>query len=304
MQKKFLFLVLFCFIISIFSACQKTETSSAPTPEAKRFPFKGKVVSVNKAKNSATILHDEIPGYMDSMTMEFPIKDTWVMDELAPGAEIQAELVVNKGDFYLEHMGIVAAPKPGQPAPPTAAEQAEKDLVGKVLPDFKLTNQDGKRISTNDFRGKALAITFIYTRCPLPNYCPLMSMHFSELAMNLQKRDDLKDKVRLLTVTFDPKNDTPEVLKKYGAGYYNKDVKPDFILWQFATGTEEDVRKIADFAGLAYQPDATDKTQIIHSLRTIVISPEGKVTRIFAGNEWGTDQLLKELQSSLSAENK
>jgi protein SCO1 len=303
MQKKLFVLLILSFAIPFFSACQKAETKNAPaaSADAKRFPFKGTVISVNKPKNAATISHDEVPGYMDAMTMEFPIKDTWVMDELAPGAQINATLVVDKGDFYLERVGILALQNPNQPAPPSAGEQAEKDLAGKELPDFKLTNQDGKRFSTNIFRGKALAITFVYTRCPLPNYCPLMSMHFSELAMNLQKRDDLKDKVRLLTVTFDPKNDTPEVLKKYGAGYYNKDTKPDFDLWQFGTGSDEDIRKIADFAGLVYQPDPNDKAQIIHSLRTIVIDPAGKVTKVFIGNEWGTDQLLKAIQESLPA---
>jgi protein SCO1/2 len=305
MPKKFFLLFLICLSLLVFSSCQKAETKNAAAPasaDAKRFPFKGTVVSVNKAKNEATISHDEIPGYMDAMTMPFPIKDTWVMDEISAGSQIQGELVVEKGDFYLEHVAIVVAPNPNQPPPPTASEQAEKEIAGKELPDFKLTNQDGKRISTNDFRGKALAVTFIYTRCPLPNFCPLMSIRFSEIAMNLQKSPELKDKVRLLSITFDPAHDTPQVLKNYGAGYYNKDTKPDFILWQLATGSEDDIRKIADFFGLAYQTDATDKTQIVHSLRTIVIDPQGKVRKVFAGSEWGSDQVLKELKASLTAE--
>ncbi|HEV7642937.1 MAG TPA: SCO family protein [Pyrinomonadaceae bacterium] len=309
MQKKFFLLFLIFLLLPLFSSCQKAETKnaaapSAPSADAKRFPFKGIVVSVNKAKNEATISHDEIPGYMDAMTMPFPIKDTWVMDEISAGSQIQGELVVEKGDFYLEHVAIVVAPNPNQPPPPSSSEQAEKELAGKEVPNFQLTNQDGKRISTNDFRGKALAVTFIYTRCPLPNFCPLMSIRFSEIAMNLQKSPELKDKVRLLSITFDPAHDTPQVLKNYGAGYYNKDTKPDFTLWQLATGSEEDIHKIADFFGLAYQPDATDKTQIIHSLRTIVIDPQGKIRKVFAGNEWSSEQVLKEMQASLTADNK
>lgn len=303
MQKKFLLLFLICLFIPLFSACQKAETKPA-SAEAKRVDFRGKVISVDKAKKEAVIQHDEIPELqMPAMTMPFPIKEDWAMDELAPGAEIHAQLVVDKGDYYLEHIGIVALPNPDQKPLPPAAD-AEKELVGKELPDFKLTNQDGKRISTNDFRGKALALTFIYTRCPLPNFCPLMSIRFSEMAMNLQKSPELKDKVRLLSITFDPKHDTPEVLKNYGAGYYNKDTKPDFTLWQFATGSEDDIRKVADFFGLAYQADPNDKTQIIHSLRTVVIDPQGKVKKVFAGNEWTNEQIMKELQASLTAENK
>lgn len=291
-----------CVFIATISACQKPAANQAASAEAKRFPFKGKVISVDKAKKKATIAHEEIPGYMDAMTMEFPIREEWVMDELAPGSEVRAELVVDKGDYYLEKIGIVALPNPNQPPPPPA-DKAGGTLEGAQVPDFKLTNQDGKRISINEFRGKALAVTFIYTRCPLPNYCPLMSIRFSEMAMDLQRSPELKDKFRLLSITFDPKNDTPEVLKNYGAGYYNKDVKPDFTLWQLATGSEDDIKKVADFFGLSYQTDPQDKTQIVHSLRTIVIDPQGKVKKVFTGNEWTSAEVMKELENSLG-ENK
>lgn len=307
MQKNLLPLFLLCLFVAVFSACQKTtsqsNSASAASAEAKRFPFKGKVISVDKAKKKATIAHEEIPDYMEAMTMDFPIREAWVMDELAPGSQVTAELVVDKGDYYLEHIGIIALPNPDQPPPPPT-DKAGGTLEGAQVPDLKLTNQDGNRISFNQFHGKALAVTFVYTRCPLPNYCPLMSIRFSEMAMNLQKNAELKDKVRLLSITFDPKNDTPEVLKKYGAGYYNKDVKPDFTLWQLATGSEDEIKKVADFFGLSYQADPTDKTQIVHSLRTIVIDPQGKVKKVFAGNEWTNQQVMKELQDSLAVENK
>ncbi len=303
MQKRLPPLLLICIFLVFISACQKPAPPAAASAEAKRFPFKGKVISVNIAKNEAVIQHDEIPGYMDAMTMPFPIKDTWVMEELSPGSQVSAQLVVDKGNFYLEKVAIVALPNPDQ-SPLPVVNPAEKELEGKEVPDLKLTNQDGKRIGLKDFSGKALAVTFIYTRCPLPNYCPLMSIRFSEMAMNLQKSPELKDKVRLLSITFDPKNDTPQVLKNYGSGYYNKDTKPDFTVWQLATGSEDDVKKVADFFGLTYQADPQDKTQINHSLRTIVIDPQGKVKKVFAGNDWTNDQVMKELQNSLASENK
>jgi protein SCO1 len=299
MRIRFLFLLLICIFAAFISGCQNpaAANNSNASAGAKRFPFKGKVVSVDKAKNKATISHDEITGYMDAMTMEFPIKDTWAMDELAPGSEVRAELVVDKGDYYLEKLAIVALPNPNQ-TPPPATDKAGGTVEGADLPDFKLTNQDGKRIAMSDFRGKTLAITFIYTRCPIPNYCPLMSIRFSEMAMNLLKDPELKDKVRLLSITFDPKNDTPQVLKNYGAGYYNKDTKPDFTLWQLATGSEDDIKKVADFFGLYYQADPGDEKVINHSLRTIVVDPQGKVKKVFSGNEWSNVELLKELKDS------
>jgi protein SCO1/2 len=298
MQKRFLFLVLTCLFAVCLSACQKPAPPQNASADAKRFPFIGKVVSADISKNKATISHDAIPGYMDAMTMEFPIKDTWAMDELAPGTEVHAELVVDKGEYYLENLRILAVAKPNQ-APPPPTDKAGGTIEGAELPDFKLTNQDGKRIGMKDFRGKALAITFIYTRCPIPTYCPWVSIHFSEMAMLLQRDQELKDKIRLLSISFDPKHDTPQILKNYGTGYYNKDIKPDFTLWQLATGSEEDVRKVADFFGLYYQAAPGDEKVIDHSLRTIVIGPDGKVRKVFGGNEWVNDQVLTELKNSL-----
>ena len=112
---------------------------------------------------------------------------------------------------------------------------------------------------------------------------------------------DLKDKMRLVSVSFDPENDTPEKLRSYGQGYLGKDAKPDFSVWQLAVGNDKEVRSIADFFGLRYETDQNDKTQINHSLRTAVISPAGKVTKIFAGNDWTPNDLLKELKATLEA---
>jgi protein SCO1/2 len=234
--------------------------------------------------------------------MEFPIHEDWVWDELQPGVEIRAELVVDskaKDPFWLEKIGIVAVASGNQPAVPVNENFAQ---IGQPVLDFTLTNQDGKRIAIKDFRGKALAITFIYARCPLPDYCIKMSTNFSDAAMKINQDADLKNKVALLTISFDPENDTPEKLKAYGLGYIGKGAA-DLGVWQLAVGPEKDIRKIADFFGLRYEVDANDKTQINHSLRTAVISPEGKVTKIFAGNSWTPDQLMDELKKAGSPPN-
>ena len=113
---------------------------------------------------------------------------------------------------------------------------------------------------------------------------------------------DFNDKMRLLSVSFDPENDTPEKLRVYGQGYLGKDAKPDFSVWQLAVGTDKEVRSIADFFGLRYEVDPNDKTQINHSLRTAVIAPDGKVTKIFAGNEWTVNDLLREMKVAMATE--
>ncbi len=238
---------------------------------------------------------------MDAMTMKFPIHADWIWNDLTVGSEIKADLVVDetaKEPFWLENISITAALDPNNNAPPINENFAQ---IGKDAPDFSLTNQDGKQISLADFKGKATAITFIYAQCPLPDYCIKMSKNFSDLANQVNADDNLKDKIRLLSISFDPENDTPEKLKQYGIGYLGKDSKAtDFKVWQIAVGKDAEVKKIADAFGLRYEKDTNNKTQINHSLRTIVIAPDGKVTKIFPGNEWTNQELLDELETTLN----
>ena len=292
-------------LVLAITSCQRSSgpsnggTSSENTSaSAKRYPLKGKVISVDKAAKKAKIEHEEVRGFMEAMTMDFPIHEDWVWNDLLPGCEIRAELVVDntaKDPFWLEKIGIIQLPGPDQPAVPVNENFAQ---VGQPVPDFSLTNQDGKRISIKDFKGKALAITFIYAKCPLPDYCIRMSTNFSDLANQLKANTELKDKIRLLSISFDPANDTPAKLRSYGIGYLGNDPNTKFDIWQLAVGKDEEVRKIADFFGLRYEVDPNDKTTINHSLRTAVISPEGKVTKIFPGNEWTPAELLKELEAA------
>ena len=290
--------ILFLSVILLFTACQKTEPTPQPSENARRYPLKGKVVAVDKAKKTAKIEHEEVKGFMEPMTMDFHIKADWIWEDLKPGAEISsADLVIDETadpSSWLENIALVLAPDPNLPPPPVDERFAQ---IGREIPEFTLTNQDGKRISTKDYKGKTWAITFIYARCPLPEYCIKMSTNFSDAALQVMN-SDYKDKVRLLSVSFDPENDTPEKLRQYGQGYLGKDAKPDFSVWQLAVGSDQEVRAIADFFGLRYETDQNDKTLINHSLRTAVISPEGKVTKMFAGDDWTVNDLLAELKAA------
>lgn len=294
--------VLFLLLFLLTLSCKKPAETSNASAYAKRYPFKGKVVAVDKTAKKATIEHDAVADYMPGMTMEFPIRADWAWNDLTVGSELRAELVIDNGakePFWLENIGIIASAKPGQPEP---TENPNFAQVGREIPDFSLTNQDGKQISVKGFRGKALAITFIYSRCPLPNYCIRMSTNFSDTAGELGKDPAAKQKYALLSISFDPANDTPAKLRSYGLGYMGKEAS-DLGVWQLAVGKEAEVRRIADFFGLRYEVDPNDKAQINHSLRTAVISPEGKVSKIFAGNEWTPKQLLAEMNASLSSQN-
>ena len=276
----------------MFTACQKPKASS----EAKRYKLKGKVISVDKDAKKAEIAHEEIPDYMKAMTMKFPVKDDWVWDELTPGADIRADLVVEpNGDYWLEGLGISALPRADQT--PLAVNENFAQ-IGKQVADFTLTNQDGKPVSPKDFLGKAWAVTFIYAECPLPDYCIRMSTNFSDAA-NQIKASEYKDKMALLSVSFDPARDTPEKLNKYRQGYLGKDANAAESAWQVAVGKEAEVRKVADFFGLRYEVDPNDKAQFNHSLRTAIIAPDGKVVKILLGNEWTPNDLVREMQATL-----
>lgn len=281
----------------LFSACSSAPKKAADPSTLKQFDIEGRVVSVDKAKKKASIDHKAIPGYMEAMTMDFPIRADWVWEDLKPGVDIRATLVVDPADekegYWLENIAIVALPESDQPPTPVGSEA---DIVGKQIADFVLTNQDGRKISPKDFKGKTWAVTFIYAKCPLPNFCIKMSQNFSDAAKFIGTMND-KEKYGLLSVSFDPARDTPAKLREYGTGYFGKGTKPDFVTWQLAVGIDSEVRKLADFAGLKYEVDANDKTQFNHSLRTLIVSPDGKIVKVIPGNDWGGGDLVEMMKT-------
>lgn len=292
--------VLFFFFAVVFSlSCQNTSPDAESNPaNQKRYDLRGTVVSVDKLNKRAKIDHEAIPGFMDRMTMDFPIRENWVWEDLVPGVQVRAELVVDsaaKDPYWLEKMSILANSAPGQPP----VEEKQPEQVGKPVPALSLTNQEGKKFTFADYKGKALAITFIYRECPLPEFCIKMSSQFADMADKIASDPEAKDKIRLLSISFDPERDTPEKLKQYGLGYLGKDAVDNLTVWNLGVGTDKEVRAVADFFGLKYETDAADKTQINHSLVTAVIAPDGKVTRIFSGGRWTPDDVLAELKRTL-----
>ncbi len=284
-----LLLLLFCAIGLI--GCQ-TEPKAAP---GRRFELKGKVVSVDKAKHQVTLDHEEIPGYMQAMIMPFTLKDEQILKELAPGDQLQATLVVDADSSSLEDISFTRMSP--DDAATNKTETRPEPNPGDAVPNFSLVNQDAKPIRLDGYRGKALLLTFIYTRCPLPEYCTLMSDNFARIDKDLQKDSTLYQKTHLLSVSFDPAYDTPKVLRSYGAAHTGNYTSETFKHWEFATGTPEQIKEIGKFFGLTY---VQEKDQIVHSLRTIIITPDGKVYKIYRGNDWKPDEVLRDLQILLS----
>ncbi|MFL6214844.1 MAG: copper-binding protein [Blastocatellia bacterium] len=257
---------------------------------AQRYDLKGTVVSVDARGETVTISHQEIPGYMDAMTMPFKPKDRWVLDQAQPGNRIQATLVVDGLRSWLEDVVLM------QDAPDNAAAttSAAEPQAGAEVPDFALTNQDGKRIALHDYHGHALVLTFIYTRCPLPDYCPLMTNNFAEIVREIRSDAALYNQTRLFSVTVDPEYDTPAVLREYGAKYTGESGAAALSHWQFATGKPDEIKQVAAWFGLQYWPEGG---QIVHSLRTAVIAPDGKLVKIYRGNDWRPAEIVADLRA-------
>ncbi len=276
-------------LIILGSGCKPRRSANE-----KRYDLKGKVVAVNKSERTATIAHEDIKGYMPAMTMPFKIKNDADLEMLKPGDQVTGALVVDDVESWVEITAIVEGPVtdlqtvdvPGEPRP------------GTDVPDFGLVNQDGKRIHLAQYRGQALALTFIYTRCPMPDQCTLMSNNFAAIDQELQKQPDIYAKTHLLTISFDPEYDSPKVLRSYGASHTGRYTDETFQHWEFAGGSADEVKGIAQYFGLRYFHDTeSGQDQVIHSLRTAVIGPDGKLFKLYRGNEWKPAEIVGDLQS-------
>jgi len=282
--------------VSIPALCSLLIACAPPPREDQgtRYELRGKIVSVDKNQRQVVVDHEEIPGFMAAMTMPFKLKSDWAFDQLSAGDRLQATLVVADSGFWLEEP-IITKGMPTDSAS-GASSSGNEPRAGDEVPDFSLINQDGKTIHLSQYRGRALAVTFIYTRCPLSDYCPLMSANFAEISRALQQAGVANlgtAQTHLLSVTIDPAHDTPQVLRSYGAAHTEKYLDEKFQQWEFATGAPEEIKRMAQFFGLSFYEE---KDQIIHSLRTAVIAPDGRIFKIYRGNEWKTTDVLRDLQ--------
>lgn len=275
------------------------DAQPAANSSFKTYTLRGKVVSTNPATGEVTVNHEAIPGFMEAMTMPYKLKSPNILSELHPGDVITADLYVSQSadaDVFLDHIVVVAQGKPDYR--PTV--QYHVPAPGDQVPDFKLRNQDGRTISLDQFHGKELLITFIYTRCPLPNFCPLVTRNFADINRQLASDPALYNKTHLLSISFDPENDTPQRLRAYGATYIGSDAKNAFGHWDFAVPNKRTLDKMAQFfdVGLSREPDST----ITHTLSTTLIGADGKVVHFYPGNEWTVGQVLADVKHAAAGE--
>jgi protein SCO1 len=256
-------------------------------PPPKEYELTGQILSVKPERSEVVVRHDDIKGFMPAMTMPYKVQDPALLTGRKAGDLFKATLVVGEVDAYLSSLNVTGH-KPLDSAAPVA-DQPRVLAPGDPVADALLVDQGGKPRPLSSLRGHRVALTFVYTRCPLPDYCPLMEKHFVEVQQQIKANPKLAD-VRLVTLTLDPEYDTPAVLRPHAL-----DIGADPAVWTFVTGEPNEVRRFAEQFGVHYEIDQTNKWQLIHNLRTAVIDADGKVVKIESGNFWKPADLVADL---------
>ncbi len=280
------FVLSVCLLVT-FTACTKA-------PERRTFTLQGQVQSLDTPRKLVIVKHEEIKGFMPAMTMPYEVEDVGALGNLSPGDLINASLVVFSNGAHLTNIkkvGTAPLEKPPADVPnPTASSGFELLRPGEAVPDGKFIDQDGRKQNFSAFKGSPVAMTFIYTRCPLPTFCPLMDRHFVALQKAL-KADAALKAVRLVTISFDPETDTPAVLKEHAKG-----LGADPTRWTFLTGDRDDVDQFSARFGVSVGRALTDARDITHNLRTVIIGADGKLAKVYTGNDWTPEQVLGDLK--------
>ena len=284
--------ILSCAVLTFQTGCHRSADSQpgvalhpTSTP-VDRYHLHGLILATSATTGEITVQHGDIPGFMPAMTMAYKLKDPTEIQKLKPGDEISADVLVHSDsdDYLLDSVVITSEARRGLvPAmlPPHPL------MVGETVPDLPLVDQDGKKIHLRDYRGKALLITFIYTRCPLPTACPLITSHFAKVNNDLARDPKAYNASHLISISLDPAYDTPPVLRQYGLAYLDNNAAA-FSHWEFADTTPGDLKKLAEAFGLQY---SEENNQITHTMATTLIDPDSKVAQTWAGSDWNPDDV-------------
>ncbi len=268
----------------LISACSRA--SEAP---AREYQLQGQILAVRPERSDVIIKHQDIKGFMPGMTMPFKVKDGALLAGKEPGDLVTATLVVGEVDAHLRTLD-----KTGHAALETAAVPPPAPDVrqpGDTLTDAKFVDQTGAATSLSAYRGHRVALTFIYTRCPLPEFCPLMDRNFAAVQKTLASTPALAD-VRLITMTLDPAFDTPAVLKSYSGR-----LKADPKVWSFLTGDPAEITTFGSQLGIYVEHNPQSAIDITHNLRTVVIDPDGRLVKVHNGNSWTPSELVADLSA-------
>ncbi len=255
------------------------------------YQLRGVVVSSDAAKGVVTIDSEAIPGLMGAMIMPYKLAQPGVAAELHPGDHISARLRVSESGSVIDQIDVTAQAKPDY----KPSKSYNVPAAGQVVPNFKFVNQSGKTIDVEQFRGKVLLVTFIYTRCPLPEYCIRMSRNFATIQKQLASDPQLSNKTHLLSLSFDPAYDTPKVLHSYGSTYAGSGA---FSQWDFAAPPPAELDAVEQFFDVGVSSGSNNT--LTHSLSTAVIAPDGKIFRWYPSNDWAPSTVVDDVKQAIA----
>jgi protein SCO1/2 len=263
--------------------------TAAGCARGREYELRGQIVALNPERHEVTIKHEDIRGFMPGMTMPFKVRDARLIEGRLPGDLVRATLIVENDRAYLSelertgHTELAEAP---------ASRVPELLTPGDEVPDALFVDQFGTSRQFSSWRGQTRVVTFMYTRCPMPDYCPLMDRHFVAIQRAVAADPGLSGRVHLASVTIDPAFDTPAVLATHAAR-----LGADGTVWSFLTGGPEDIERFASRFGVSIVKRDATASGIVHNLRTTVVDAKGRVVRVFGGNDWTPAQVLAELRS-------
>jgi protein SCO1/2 len=294
-----MFLVLVALSFGLGGCHRKASSPAAPDGASQAYPVRGVVVSTDAANHEVLLKHDAIVGLMPAMTMPYRLEDPSVLSELHPGDLITATLLADHDDagpinLRLKDIVVIAQARPDY----KPAVNYHVPARGDEVPDFKLLNQSNHTIDLKQFRGKVVVMTFIYTRCPLADFCPRMSHNFAAIDKTLQSDPALYKDTHLLSVSFDPAYDTPKVLRSYGGAYTGNFVKETFQHWEFAAPSVAELPKMEQFFDVGVTPGESGTLQ--HSLSTVVIGKDGRIVAFYPTNDWTPAEVLSDIHGAAS----
>jgi protein SCO1/2 len=284
-------IILLCGLLLAVAGCKPAASTPPAVPATNQtFSVRGVIQQIPPDFRHVTIKHEKIPGYMAAMTMDFSMRDTNALAGFAPGDEITFTLVVTEDDDWIENLQRTG--KTGGVSGPPGWRAVEPELsVGDTLPDYEFASETGHSVRFSDFRGRAVAFTFFFTSCPLPEYCPRMNKNLAEARKLLLTDSNAPANWQLLSISFDSAFDQPLILASY-AGIY-RGTNADH--WLFAVASTNTL------AGLAPKVDLNfwrENGSISHNLRTVVLDTAGKITRQFDGNDWTPAQLADAIRAA------
>jgi protein SCO1 len=275
----------------------KANTPVAADSASQAYPVRGVVVSIDPERHEILLKHDEITGLMPAMTMSYRLDDPSILSELHPRDLITSTLLADRAaagptNLRLKNIVVIAQGRPDY----KPAVNYHVPAKGDEVPDFKLLNQSNRTIDLKQFRGKVVVLTFIYTRCPLADFCTRMSHNFAEIDKTLQPDPALYKGTHLLSVSFDPTYDTPKVLRSYGSAYTGNFTKETFQHWEFAAPTVAELPTMEQFFDVGVTPGPQGSLQ--HSLSTVVIGRDGKVAAFWPTNDWTVEDVLAAVKAA------